>query len=158
MALHARGPATVAGGRPSAPPPREQAFDAARAAGRLADTWRTILRAPHRYWLFLLALTAFLGELITHASLFILDFLQTDRGISASAASFMLVAAGLPGIPMMVAAGSLSDRVGRRLVGVSRGLASFVGGLGFFWLPGGIPVLLPCMCLMLVGAMARSRS
>ena len=33
------------------------------------------------------------------------------------------------------------------------GLASFAGGLGFFWLPGGIPVLLPCMCLMLVGAM-----
>jgi MFS family permease len=133
--------------------PESRRFVAARDGGRLAGTWQVIFRPPHRRWLVLLAVTAFLGELVTHAGLFVLDFLQTDRGISATAASFMLVAAGLPGIPMMVAAGSLSDRIGRRLVGCGAGAISVVGALGFFWLPGGVPVLLPCMSLMLVGSM-----
>jgi MFS family permease len=66
-------------------------------------------------------------------------------------ANFMLVFAGLPGIPLMVWAGSLSDRYGRRLVGCGCALASVIGALGFFWLPGGVPVLLPCMSLTLVG-------
>ena len=51
----------------------------------------------------------------------------------------------------MVWAGALSDRYGRRIVGCTFSLASVVGAIGFFWLPGGIPVLLPCMSLTLVG-------
>ena len=31
------------------------------------------------------------------------------------------------------------------------GLAAVVGALGFFWLPGGVPVLLPCMSLTIIG-------
>jgi putative MFS transporter len=65
----------------------------------------------------------------------------------------MLILAGLPGIPIMVAAGSLSDRYGRRVVGCGFAAAGLVGGAGFFWLPGGVPVLLPCMSLTLVGSM-----
>ena len=48
------------------------------------------------------------------ASTFTIDFLETDRGMSVTAANFMLVFAGLPGIPIMVVAGALSDRYGRR--------------------------------------------
>jgi MFS family permease len=66
----------------------------------------------------------------------------------------MLIGAGLPGIPAMVAAGSLSDRYGRRLVGCAASTLSIVGALAFFWIPGGVPVLLPAMSLMLVGSMA----
>src|SRR3954451_13043397 len=65
----------------------------------------------------------------------------------------MLVFAGLPGIPIMVWAGALSDKFGRRVVGCEFALASVLGALGFFWLRGGVPVLLPCMCLTLVGQM-----
>jgi MFS transporter, putative metabolite:H+ symporter len=94
--------------------------------------------------------------MITHASVFVLDFLQTDRGLTATDTSFMLVAAGLPGIPAMVVAGSLSDRYGRRTIGCGGAIASLIGALCFFWLPGGIPVLLPAMSLMLIGMMAST--
>lgn len=133
--------------------PESARFDAARAQGALASSWRAITRRPHRRWLALICAATFFSELVTHASVFVLDFLQTDRGMSATATSLMLVAAGLPGIPAMVVAGSLSDRYGRRMVGCGAALVSTVGALAFFWLPGGIPVLLPAMSLMLVGSM-----
>lgn len=101
----------------------------------------------------LLCATAFLLELGTHASVFTQDFLQEDRSLGATAASLMLVAAGLPAIPIMVWAGGLSDRLGRRVVGCGFAGVGVVGALGFFWLPGGVPVLLAFMSLTLVGQM-----
>jgi MFS transporter, putative metabolite:H+ symporter len=131
-------------------------FEAARAANRLADSWRRILAPPLRHWLYLVVTVTFLLQLSQQAQVFALDFLQTDRGISASAAAGMLVVAGLPGIPVMVAAGGLSDRFGRRQVACTFSAVSLVAGFGFFWLPAswGIPALLPCMSLTLVGSMA----
>lgn len=131
--------------------PESRRFIEARDGGRLAARWHAILRPPVRRWLVLVTLTTFLVQLAEQAAAFTIDFLQTDRGISASTANFMLVLAGLPGIPIMVVAGHLSDRYGRRLVGCGFGLASIVGAAGFFWLPGGVPVLLPCMSLTLIG-------
>lgn len=131
--------------------PESGRFLAARDGGRLMDRWHTILRPPHRRWLVLVVSTTFLAELTAQAALFTIDFLQTDRGMSATAANFMLVAAGLPGIPIMVVAGSLSDRFGRRLVGCGFATLSIIGAMGFFWLPGGIPVLLPFMSCSIVG-------
>jgi MFS family permease len=128
-------------------------FVAAQAAGQLAERWHGILRRDLRRPLVLILSTAFLFELTTQATLFSLDFLQTDRGLSATAATFMLVAAGLPGIPIMVVAGSLSDRYGRRFIGCGFGALSLVGAVGFFWLPGGVPVLLPCLMLVTVGSL-----
>jgi MFS family permease len=133
--------------------PESRRFEAARDGGRLARRWQQILEPPHRRWLVLVVVTAFLAQFATEAGAFAIDFLQTDRGISTSMANAMLVLAGLPGIPIMVAAGSMSDRFGRRVVGCGFSLASMVGGLGFFWLPGGVPVLLPCMSVMLIGTM-----
>ena len=51
--------------------------------------------------------------------------------VAATAASLVLIGAGLPGIPLMVVAGALSDRYGRRLVGctavaVSRALVALL--------------------------------
>ena len=131
--------------------PESKRFIAAREQGTLAERWHAILGPTVRKWLFLVVVTTFLTQLIQQASTFTIDFLQTDRGLSATAANFMLVFAGLPGIPIMVWAGSLSDRFGRRIVGCSFAAASVVGAIGFFWLPGGIPVLLPFMSLTIVG-------
>jgi MFS family permease len=133
--------------------PESKRFEAARDQGRLVERWQAILGPTVRRWLWLVVITTFLTQLIQQASTFTIDFLQTDRGLSATAANLMLVAAGLPGIPIMVWAGGLSDKFGRRLVGCGFSIASVVGAIGFFWLPGGIPVLLPCMCLTLVGQM-----
>lgn len=131
--------------------PESRRFVAARDADRLAERWHVILRPPVRRWLFLVVVTTFLLQLVQQATTFTIDFLQEDRGLSASAANFMLVAAGLPGIPIMVLAGHWSDRFGRRAVGCGFALMSVVGAVGFFWLPGGVPVLLPCMSLTIVG-------
>ncbi len=133
--------------------PESRRFTAAQAASRLAGSWRDILRPPVGHWLVLVVMVTFLLQLTNQASTFAIDFLQTDRGISTSTANGMLVLAGLPGIPLMVAAGGLSDRYGRRLVGCSLALASMVGGALLFWAPGGLPVLLPAMSLTLVGSM-----
>ncbi|MEY2450637.1 MAG: transporter, putative metabolite:H+ symporter [Acidimicrobiaceae bacterium] len=131
--------------------PESRRFEAARDQGKLSERWHAILGPTVRRWLWLVVLTTFLTQLTQQASTFTIDFLETERGLSATAANFMLVFAGLPGIPIMVAAGALSDRFGRRFVGCGFALASVVGAVGFFWLPGGIPVLLPCMSLTIIG-------
>jgi putative MFS transporter len=131
--------------------PESRRFEAARDTGTLARSWREILGPMVRWWLFLVVVTTFLTQLTQQAGSFTIDFLQTDRGLSASVANGMLVLAGLPGIPIMVAAGAVSDRYGRRLVGCSFAVASVIGGIGFFFLPGGVPVLLPCLSLALIG-------
>jgi MFS transporter, putative metabolite:H+ symporter len=133
--------------------PESRRFSAAQAASRLANRWQDILRPPYGRWLALVVATTFLLQLSAQAATFAIDFLQTDRGIDTSTANGMLVVAGLPGIPLMVAAGGLSDRFGRRWVGCTLALASMVGGAIFFWAPGGLPVLLPALSLTLVGTM-----
>ncbi len=134
--------------------PETKRFIAARESGTLAERWHRIFRRDVRRALVLVLSIAFLFQLTQVAQVFALDFLQTDRGLSAMAASFMLVGAGLPGIPIMVAAGSLSDRLGRRVVGCGFGSLAIVGMMAFFWLPGGVPVLLPAMMMMTVGGLA----
>jgi putative MFS transporter len=131
--------------------PESRRFVAAKEQGTLSKRWQAIFGPTVRKWLILILVTTFLTQLVQQASTFTIDFLETDRGMSATAANFMLVFAGLPGIPIMVFAGALSDRYGRRVIGCGFALASVIGALGFFWLPGGIPILLPCMSLTIVG-------
>jgi putative MFS transporter len=133
--------------------PESKRFVAAQEQGHLTQRWHAILGPTHRRWFVLVVLTGFLISLTTQASVFAIDFLQTDRNLSSTSSNLMLVVAGLPGIPIMVLAGSLSDRLGRRLVGCAFSALGLLGGMGLFWLPGGIPVLLPAMCLVLVGSM-----
>ncbi|HEY8523882.1 MAG TPA: MFS transporter [Acidimicrobiales bacterium] len=133
--------------------PESRRFVVAQQRQRLAERWHQILRPPHRRWLVLIVITGFLIRMTEQATVFAIDYLQTDRGIGTSAANGMLVLAGLPGIPLMVVAGALSDRLGRRLVGCGLSLISLAGAFGFYWLPGGVRVLLPCLSLTVVGAM-----
>lgn len=133
--------------------PESRRFEQARDEGRLAAHWKAILGPTTRRWLILLCTTAFLVELATQAGAFTIDFLQEDRGLSASAASLMLVGAGLPGIPIMVWAGGLSDRYGRRIVGASFASVGLVGAVGFFWIGHSPLVLGAFMAAMLVGQM-----
>jgi putative MFS transporter len=131
--------------------PESRRFEAARDAKRLAERWHDILRPPVRRWLVLVVATTFLLQLAQYGFTFSLDFLEEDRGISASTANFMLVFAGLPGIPIMVWAGHVSDRYGRKLVGCLFAAVQIVGAACFYWLPGGVPVLLPAMSVSLIG-------
>jgi putative MFS transporter len=133
--------------------PESRRFVAAQRRRRLAERWQQILRPPYLRWLVLVVSTSFLVQLTQQATVFSVDYLQTDRGIGTSAANGMLVLAGLPGIPIMVVAGAMSDRLGRRLVACSLAMVSLVGALGFYWLPGGPAVLLLCLMLAVVGAM-----
>jgi len=131
--------------------PESRRFVAAQQQGRLAERWHEIFRRSVRRWLVLVLVTTFLTQMVHQAFQFTIDFLETERGVSTTTANFMLVLAGLPGIPIMVFAGALSDRYGRRIVGCGFACASVLGAVGFYWLPGGVPVLLPCMSLALVG-------
>jgi putative MFS transporter len=133
--------------------PESRRFVTAQQRQRLAKRWHQILQPPHGRWLVLIVTTGFLVQLTQQAQVFAIDYLQTDRGIGTSAANGMLVLAGLPGIPIMVVAGALSDRLGRRQVGCGLAMLSLIGGAGFYWLPGGVAVLLPCFSLAIVGAM-----
>ena len=121
--------------------PESGRFARARARGGLAERWREILQPPHRRWLVLLCLASALAALTTHASTFAVDFMQTDRHVSATASSLVIVAAGAPAVLVLVAAGALSDRYGRKLVGCSFALLAVVGALDFFFVARSLPAL-----------------
>lgn len=131
--------------------PESKRFLVAQEQGTLADRWHAIFAPAIRKWLVLVLVTTALIQMSQWAVNFTIDFLETERHLSAPTANMMLVLAGLPGIPIMIFAGALSDRFGRRLVGCGFGFASALGAMAFFWLPGGVPVLLPCMSLTVIG-------
>ncbi|MBX7159233.1 MAG: MFS transporter [Acidimicrobiia bacterium] len=112
--------------------PESKRFEQAKADGHLARHWTTILRPPHRKWLITICTVAFLSSLTTYAVEFVVDFLQNERGMTKAASTGLLVAAGLPAIAMMVVAGALSDRVGRKLIGCAGAAVGVVGGVLFY--------------------------
>jgi putative MFS transporter len=131
--------------------PESKRFVALRDSGAVAESWKELLRPPHRRWIVLVCLTGFLGALATQAGVFLIDFLQEDRGQSATVANFLLVGAGALGIPFLIGAGEMSDRYGRKVVGISFGLLSTVGGIGFFIVARGPLALFFFLFLTLVG-------
>jgi MFS family permease len=133
--------------------PESERFESLQRTGGIERDWRAVFRPPRRRWILFVIAGGVLLNLSQQASSFAVDFLQTQRHLGATQASFMLVAAGLPGIPFMVLAGALSDRYGRRVVGCSLAGLGVVGALCFFWMPGGAWVLWPCMVVMLLGVL-----
>jgi putative MFS transporter len=130
-------------------------FEQAREDGHLVGTWKAILAPAYRRWLVLVVGATFLFALTFQVGAVAIDYLQSERDLSATMAGNMMVMGGLPGIPIMVVAGRWSDRFGRKLVGCGFATIGLVGGAGFFWLPDGTGpwALLPFMSLMLVGTM-----
>jgi MFS family permease len=131
--------------------PESRRFAAIAQAGRVASHWRELLRPPHRRWLVLVCLTAFLGALATQVGVFVVDFLQEDRGLSPTVSNFVLVGAGALAIPFLVGAGELSDRYGRKVVGCLFGVLSTVGGAGFFLLARGAWALFFFLAITFIG-------
>jgi putative MFS transporter len=131
--------------------PETRRFTAARHAGALADRWVQILRRPYRRWLMLLCLTAVLATLTTHAATFAVDFLETDRHLSATRAALLIVGSGAPAVALLLVAGALSDRYGRKLIGCTFGLLAVVGALSFFFLAHSWWALYGTMTITFVG-------
>jgi putative MFS transporter len=92
-----------------------------------------LLRRPFVRPLLIVCVAVLLCNLTTEAVVFSLDFMQTQRGLSSSTANLLLVAAGAAALPMLILAGRLSDRIGRRRICVI-GLLVQSGGLLVFFI------------------------
>ncbi len=133
--------------------PESRRFSEARQRGVLAERWRQILDPPHRHWLMLLCLTAFLGALTTHAATFAPDFLQTQRHVSRATTGLLVVGAGTPAVVVLLTAGALSDRFGRKLVGCSFATLAVFGALDFFFVARSLPALFVAIAITLTGTL-----
>jgi len=94
--------------------------------------WTAILSPPHLRRLVLLCSVGILANLVTQATVYVVDFMETQRHLSSSASSLTLVASGALAIPVLLLAGSLSDRIGRKPV-LCTFLVVVVLGLYFFF-------------------------
>jgi SHS family lactate transporter-like MFS transporter len=131
--------------------PESSRFTAAATAGRLAASWRSLFRPPHGRLLTLVCAAAALTALLTQASVFVIDFMQTQRHLSPSAANLILVGAGALAIPVLIWAGSISDRLGRKRIGCSFLALSLAGALWFFFLAHGALGLFLALAVTFVG-------
>ena len=114
--------------------------------------WRAILRAPHRSRLLALVSVAVLANLTAQATVYVVDFMQTERHLSASAASLTLVASGALAIPILLVAGSVSDRLGRKPVLCGFMVLSVVGFGVFFFVARGELALFLSLALAYAGS------
>jgi MFS family permease len=121
------------------------------AESRTWSRWAEITRTPHRRNLVLVCSIAFLINLTTQAQVFVIDFFESQRHLSTSSANLTLVAAGALAIPVLALAGSLSDRLGRKVVGcVFLGVA-IAGTYLLFFVAHGVPELFGALALTYVG-------
>jgi MFS family permease len=113
--------------------------------------WAQITRRPHVRNLVLVCALALLVNVTTQATVFVIDFLESQRHLSTSSANLVLVAAGALAIPVLAIAGSLSDRLGRKAVGCSFLAVGVVGTYLFFFVARGVPGLLGALALTYFG-------
>jgi len=99
---------------------------------------RYLTRPPFRRPLLQICLMVLLANLTTEATVFAIDFLESDRGLSSSSANLLLVLAGLVALPVLTFAGRLSDRVGRRRVCATGLVVQAAGLLAFFVVAHGV--------------------
>ena len=79
--------------------PESERFEELKRTGGLERDWRVIFRPPRRRWILFVIGAGLLLNLSQQASSFAVDFLQTQRHLGATQASFMLVAATCPASP-----------------------------------------------------------
>ena len=131
--------------------PESSMYLKAKRAGRLAQHWHQILERPHRKWLLLVGFTDMLFALAVIADVFMVDYMETNRGLSPTKANLILVFGGILAIPAALAAGSLSDRYGRKLVGCLFASLNVFGVVGFFALARGPVQLAGYLVLAMLG-------
>jgi MFS family permease len=131
--------------------PESRRYLVAAEEGRLVSKWHEIVRPPHRRRVLAVVAIALLANLSAQAHVFVVDFMQTQRHQSATTANLLLVAAGAVAIPILLFAGSLSDRYGRKRVAASFLVASAAGPLAFFFLARGVPWLFATLALVYAG-------
>jgi MFS family permease len=126
-------------------------YQAATRQGITGSRWTAILQPPHRSRLLLLTGVAVVANLTAQATVYVVDFMESQRHLSASAASFTLVASGALAIPVLLLAGSASDRVGRKPVVCSFLIVTVIGLYCFFELARGEIGLFASLALVYVG-------
>ncbi|HET9732630.1 MAG TPA: MFS transporter [Acidimicrobiales bacterium] len=131
--------------------PESTRFERAASEGHLARRWSYLLRPPYGRLLAMLCAAAVLTALLTQAQVFVVDFMQTERHLSTSAANMVLVLSGALAIPVLVAAGKVSDRLGRKRIGCSCLALSVLGALTFFFLARGVVELFAALAVTYVG-------
>ena len=99
----------------------------------------------------MLCAVGLLANLTAQATVYVVDFMQTQRHLSASGASLTLVVSGALAIPLLLVAGSLSDRIGRKPVICGSLVVSVVGFVCFFYLAHGELELLLALALVYAG-------
>ena len=119
--------------------------------GATSGEWLAITRRPYGRRLAVLGLAALLGNLTAQATAYVVDFMESQRHLSASAASFTLVLSGALAIPVLLISGSVSDRIGRKPVVCGFIAVSVVGFYCFFELARGVPALFGSLALVYVG-------
>lgn len=135
---------------------RYRAFAAGRARGDLAagSDVAPLLRPPYRRALLLVCLMVLLANLATEPTVFAVDFMQTQRHLSTSAANLLLVASGAVALPMLTFAGRVSDGIGRRRVCMAGLVIQAAGMLVFFVFARGTVQLGVALCVAYVGLFA----
>ncbi|MHB8328026.1 MAG: MFS transporter [Acidimicrobiales bacterium] len=126
-------------------------YRAARTSGVLTARWPTLVRPPYRGRLALLCIVAVLANLTAQATTYVVDFMESQRHLSASHASFTLVLSGAVALPVLLFAGGVSDRVGRKPVLCSFLVVSVIGLYCFFHLAHSEPALLGSLALVYIG-------
>lgn len=112
---------------------------------------RALLAPAYRRTLLLVCVTVALANLTTQATVFAVDYLQTQRHLGSSAANLVLVAAGTIALPMLTGAGRLSDRWGRRPICVAALVVQAGGIVAFFNLARGTVSLLIALAVTYFG-------
>jgi putative MFS transporter len=126
-------------------------FTSAASAGRLAPSGRPLFRPPYLTPLLTVSAAAVLGNLLTEPSVFVSDFMQTQRHLSPAASNLILVGAGALAIPVLISAGAASDRLGRKPVGCSFLALNVIGALCFFLVARGPLGLFAALAITYIG-------
>ena len=131
--------------------PESERYERLVASGRAHGMARALLEPPHRNRLLLICGTVVFSNLTTQATVFAVDYMQTDRHLGTSAANLVLVAAGAICLPVLTGAGRLSDRLGRRPVCAAALVVQVAGITLFFNVATTTPLLLATLALTYVG-------
>lgn len=131
--------------------PESSRYEALAASGRMHGRASVLLTAPYRSTLLLICGTVVFANLTTQATVFAIDYMQTDRGLGTSTANLVLIGAGTICLPVLVGAGRLSDRIGRRPVCAVALAIQAVGVVLFFNVATNAPLLLAMLAVTYVG-------